>query len=84
MTTKRRKPETLCPETANKSPPKQTANPTHLVKHILEALLGQGRALDVLDRADFPGEPVAHLGGDGPLLLSGELLDVGGVVSAVW
>jgi hypothetical protein len=54
-----------------------------LVKDVLEALLRQGRALDVLDGAELTREPLARVVLDGPLLLPGELLADGGVLSQV-
>jgi hypothetical protein len=54
-----------------------------LVKDVLEALLRQSRALDVLDGAELTREPLARVMLDGPLLLPGELLADGGVLSQV-
>ena len=53
------------------------------VKDVLEALLGEGRALDVLDGAELPGQPLALLAGDRPLLLPLELLEHLGVVPEI-
>lgn len=47
---------------------------TCLVKNVLEALLGQCGALDILDRTKFTCETLSLLRGDGPLLLPLELL----------
>lgn len=54
-----------------------------LVEHVLEPLLGQRRALDVLDRAEFPCEALASLGRHRALLLPRELLEHGGVVPEI-
>jgi hypothetical protein len=43
---------------------------TRLVKNVLEALLGQCGALDVLDRTEFTCETLSLFRRDGPLLLS--------------
>lgn len=48
---------------------------TDLVKDVLQPLLRQRRALDVLDRAQLAREPLALVVGDRPLLLARELLN---------
>lgn len=50
-------------------------HPTHLVKHVLQPLLRQSRALHVLHRSQFPCEPLTQLACDGSLLLSGKFLN---------
>jgi hypothetical protein len=47
---------------------------TCLVKNVLEALLGECGALDILDRTEFTCETFSLLRGDGPLLLPLKLL----------
>jgi hypothetical protein len=47
---------------------------TCLVKNVLEALLGERGALDILDRTKFTCETFSLLRGDGPLLLPLKLL----------
>jgi hypothetical protein len=56
---------------------------TDLVKYIFEALLGEGRALYVFDCAEFACKTLSGLKGDGTLLLAGELLDDGCIVSEI-
>jgi hypothetical protein len=55
----------------------------YLIKHILELILRQGRALDVLDGAELLGHALARLSRYGPHLLPGKLLDDMGVVAQV-
>ena len=55
----------------------------HLVEHVLQALLGERRALDVLHSTQFPCKSLALFSGDGPLLLPLQLLQDLGVVSQV-
>ena len=55
----------------------------YLVEYILQALLGERRALDVLHSTQFPCKSLALLRGDGPLLLPLQLLQDLGVVSQV-
>lgn len=47
---------------------------THLVENVLQPLLRQCRALDILDGPQLPREPLALLVRDGPLLLPSQLL----------
>ena len=47
---------------------------TCLVKNVLEALLGECGALDILDRTKFTCETLSLFRGDGPLLLPLKLL----------
>lgn len=47
---------------------------THLIKHVLQALPRQRRAFHVLHCSQFPSEPLALNGSDGPLFLPHELL----------
>lgn len=57
---------------------KQRKNKTNLstclVKNVLEALLSECGALDILDRTKFTCETLSLFRGDGPLLLPLELL----------
>jgi hypothetical protein len=57
---------------------------THLVKHILQPLLREGRALDVLDSAELLCEALTLFRANRTLPLPGELLNDLGVVSQVY
>ena len=48
---------------------------THLVKHVLQPLLRQSRALHIFDRPEFPCETFSHFTRHRSLFLSGEFLD---------
>lgn len=52
-----------------------TQKTTHLIKDILQPLLRQRRALNVLHRPQLPRKPLALLRGNGSLLLPRQLLD---------
>ena len=54
-----------------------------LVKDILEALLCEGRALQVFDGAELARQALALVGCNGLLAILGELLDRGRVVSQI-
>ena len=54
-----------------------------LVEDVLEALLGEGRTLDVLDGLELARQLLALVDGDDALLVLGQLLDGGGVVAQV-
>ena len=61
----------------------RAAGSTHLIEHVLQALLSERRALDVLHGAQFPRKPLTLLSRDWPLLLSLQLLQDLGIVSQV-
>ena len=65
----------LCGRQRNKEK-KKTAKQgnTYLIENVLETLLSECRALDVLDRTKLTRETFSLFRGDGPLLLSLELL----------
>ena len=56
---------------------------THLVKYILESLLSESGTFHVLDGPELPGQPVPHVEAQRPLLVLGQLLHGGGVVSQI-
>ena len=56
---------------------------THLVKDVLQPLLRERRALDVLDRPQLPSEFLSLVGINRSLLLPGQLLQLRAVVSQV-
>lgn len=49
-------PDSFCQYTIQAAEP---TNPTHLVKNILEFILGQSGAFDIFDGAQFLGHPVS-------------------------
>ena len=57
---------------------------THLVKYILESLLSESGTFHVLDGPELPGQPVPHVEAQRPLLVLGQLLHGGGVVSQIY
>ena len=57
---------------------------THLVKYILESLLSESGTFHVLDGPELPGQPVAHVEAQWPLLVLGQLLHRGGVISQIY
>lgn len=57
--------------------------PAHLVKHVLQLVLRQRTALDVLDRSQVLGHPLAVLLCDGAHLLLGEFFPHAAVVSQI-
>lgn len=56
---------------------------THLIEDVLQALLSECRAFDVLDCSEFAGKPLTLLGGNWPLLLSLQFLEHLRVVSQI-
>jgi len=54
-----------------------------LIEHILKTLLRKCRALDILDRAQLPRQPLSHLGRDRPLLLPLQFLNHLHIVSQI-
>ena len=55
-----------------------------LVKYIVESLHGEGGALHVLDGPHLPGQTVAHVQAERLLVVLGQLLHGGGVVSEIY
>ena len=56
---------------------------TKMTKTLISSDLGESRALDVFDGAEFFGQLFAHLEGEWLLLVLGQLLDCGGVVAEI-
>lgn len=56
---------------------------TDLIKYILEALLRECRALDVLDRTQLPRQPLTRLKGHRPLLLPSKLFGDSWVIAEI-
>ena len=54
-----------------------------MTKTLISSDLGESRALDVFDGAEFFGQLFAHLKGEWLLLVLGQLLDCGGVVAEI-
>lgn len=61
----------------------RAADSTHLIEHVLQALLSERGALDVLHSTQFPRKPLTLLSRDWPLLLPLQLLQDLGVISQV-
>jgi hypothetical protein len=57
--------------------------PDYLVEDVLQLVLGQRRALDVLDGSELPGHPLASITGDRRHLLLCKLVSHGSVVAEI-